>query len=279
MNTSEWRYAHADDPALAFSVFLAHERDHEYQIDHLDDRFVIRTNWQAANFRIMEAPIGRTMDRAAWRTLVGHRDDTFVQDFEVFERFLALSVRSGGLSQDQHPTVDGGRRPTAMIGYPDHLTVLRHECSLTPKFAPFRVGSWLIGSETTTQQHPGFFLCLLPALQRFGALGGQLGASTPNCLAYSAFSRCQPSNFMASPPAMRPMGVPLRRRSRTSKQMCHPAAPHGDEAAIDVVPQRQARAAARGFEFPPDIAVLKQPGSVGSRHCCFGTAAWAFPPR
>src|SRR5579864_6558697 len=30
---------------------------------------------------------------------------------------------------------------------------------------------------------------------------------------------------MASGPTMRPMGVPLRRRSRTSKQMCHPAAP------------------------------------------------------
>src|SRR5689334_24044477 len=27
-----------------------------------------------------------------------------------------------------------------------------------------------------------------------------------------------------------------------------------DEAAIDVVPQRQARAATRSFEFPPDIA-------------------------
>src|SRR6266849_4102572 len=48
----------------------------------------------------------------------------------------------------------------------------------------------------------------------------------PNCLAYSAFSRCQPSNFIASPPTMGPMGVPLRRRSRTSKQMCQPAAPH-----------------------------------------------------
>src|SRR5215472_8999461 len=47
-----------------------------------------------------------------------------------------------------------------------------------------------------------------------------------NCLAYSAFSRCQPPNCIASPPAMRPIGVPPRRRSRTSKQMCQPAAPH-----------------------------------------------------
>ena len=47
----------------------------------------------------MEAPIGRTADRSAWRDVVPHRDDTFIQDFDVFERFLAVSVRSGGLSK------------------------------------------------------------------------------------------------------------------------------------------------------------------------------------
>jgi hypothetical protein len=36
------------------------------------------------------------------------------------------------------------------------------------------------------------------------------------------------------------------------------------------VPQRQARATIKGFQFPPDIVVLKRLGSVGSRHCCFG---------
>src|SRR5438309_9014119 len=39
-----------------------------------------------------------------------------------------------------------------------------------------------------------------------------------------------------------------------------------DEASIDVVPHRQARAATKGFEFPPDIAVLKHLGSVGLRY-------------
>src|SRR5437899_6148901 len=34
---------------------------------------------------------------------------------------------------------------------------------------------------------------------------------TPNCFAYSACSRCQPANFIASGPTMRPRGVPLSR--------------------------------------------------------------------
>src|SRR5215831_696578 len=53
-----------------------------------------------------------------------------------------------------------------------------------------------------------------------------------------------------------------------------PGSTHWDEAAIDVVPERQARAATEGFEFPPDILgapfVLEHLGSVGSRHSCFG---------
>ena len=55
--------------------------------------------------------------------------------------------------------------------------------------------------------------------------------------------------------------------------MCQPGGAHRDEAAIDVVPQRQARAAAQRLEFPSDIVapvVLQHFGSVGPRHCCFG---------
>src|SRR5438094_2544487 len=58
-----------------------------------------------------------------------------------------------------------------------------------------------------------------------GVPEGQPGGSTPNCFAYSAFNRCQPPNFKAAAPTMRPIGSPARNRSRTSKQMCHPAAP------------------------------------------------------
>jgi oligopeptidase B len=97
--SSEWRYAHADDPSLEFRTFLAHERDHEYQLEHVGDSFVIRTNWQARNFRLMQVPIGREADRAQWRDVVAHHEETFVEDFDVFNGFLAVSVRSGGLAK------------------------------------------------------------------------------------------------------------------------------------------------------------------------------------
>jgi len=97
--SSEWQYAYADDSALEFRTFLPHERDHEYQLEHLGDAFIIRTNWQARNFRLMQVPIGRETDRAEWRDVVAHRDDTFIEEFDVFSGFLAVSVRSGGLAK------------------------------------------------------------------------------------------------------------------------------------------------------------------------------------
>src|SRR5690348_11990213 len=50
-----------------------------------------------------------------------------------------------------------------------------------------------------------------------------------------------------------------------------------DEAAIDVVPQPQARAAINGFEFPTDIVVLEHLGSVSSRHSCLERRGRSHP--
>ena len=95
--SSEWRYARADDPQLKFEIFLPHEADHEYDIEHLGDAFIVRTNRQARNFRLARAAIGAHASPAGWLDVVAHRDDIFIEDFDVFDGFLALSVRSGGL--------------------------------------------------------------------------------------------------------------------------------------------------------------------------------------
>jgi len=97
--TSEWHYAEADDPSLSFTVFAPRRKDHEYEIEHLDDTFIVRTNWQAENFRLMSVPIGEERETSRWRELIAHREDTLIEDFEVFSNFVVLTVRSGGLSK------------------------------------------------------------------------------------------------------------------------------------------------------------------------------------
>ena len=106
--SSEWRYARADDPELRFEIFLPHEADHEYDIEHLGDDFIVRSNWRARNFRLARAPIAAHGNRADWTDVVAHRDDAYIEDFEVFNEFLAVSVRSGGLRKIAiHRLADG----------------------------------------------------------------------------------------------------------------------------------------------------------------------------
>ncbi len=101
--SSEMRCAPAADPR-AFTVLAPRERDVEYQADHLGDRWVIRTNAPgadgkpASNFKLMTAPSGAT-SRAQWREWVPHRDDVFVDGFELFDGFTAVAERSGGLER------------------------------------------------------------------------------------------------------------------------------------------------------------------------------------
>jgi oligopeptidase B len=105
--SSEYRYADASDPELTFQVALPRERDHEYQLEDLGDRFIIRTNWQAKNFRIVEAPKATVGDRKTWKDVIPHRVDAFVGGFDAFDRYLVVSERSGGLQKLRVRSWDG----------------------------------------------------------------------------------------------------------------------------------------------------------------------------
>lgn len=96
--SSETRVARADDPKQNFRVLIPRERDHEYGAEHLDGKWIIRTNWQAKNFRIVSVDDADVADRTKWRDVVAHRDQAFIDAFDVFRDFLAVEEHSGGLS-------------------------------------------------------------------------------------------------------------------------------------------------------------------------------------
>jgi oligopeptidase B len=106
---TEVRYAEARDPKLAFRPMLPRERGHEYWVDHLDGRWIIRSNWQAPNFRLLEATDRDASNRTRWRELVPHRDDALIHGFDVFEDFLAIEERSGALRRIRIRPWQGGQ--------------------------------------------------------------------------------------------------------------------------------------------------------------------------
>ncbi len=96
--SDEVRYAPAADPR-EFTVLAGRERELEYSADHLGGRWVILTNVDGAkNFKLVEAPSGST-SRSDWRDLVAHDPDVFLENFELFNGFIALGERSDALER------------------------------------------------------------------------------------------------------------------------------------------------------------------------------------
>jgi oligopeptidase B len=96
---TEVRLIDADHPTNEPRVVLPREREHIYQLDHLDGRFVIRSNAGAKNFRLVEVPEAKVADRSAWRDVIAARADALVQSFTLSRHFIAATVRTGGLSK------------------------------------------------------------------------------------------------------------------------------------------------------------------------------------
>lgn len=87
----------AAEPGRALEVLLPRQPNHEYEVDHIDSRWIIRTNWQAENFRIMVAADDAVGDRTKWKQLVAHREETLIADFELFDSFFVMGERADAM--------------------------------------------------------------------------------------------------------------------------------------------------------------------------------------
>ena len=77
----------AGDPTAEPQVVRPRADELEYRVDHWGDRFVIVTNLDAVDFRVMEAPLD---DPSAWTELVPHQPGRRITTIEPFADFLAL---------------------------------------------------------------------------------------------------------------------------------------------------------------------------------------------
>ena len=105
--SQEYRYLDADHPADEFTMFLSRQPEHEYHVDHIEDRFIIRTNDQAKNFRLMQTPLDKTA-RDNWQEIMPHRADVYLGDFDLFKSHLVLEERARGLTQIRVVPWSGG---------------------------------------------------------------------------------------------------------------------------------------------------------------------------
>lgn len=115
-DSTETRLIDADRPSEPPRVFRPREPNHRYNLDHLDGRFVVVTNLNARNFRVVEVAADRGSDTASWRELYPHRSDVLIENVAVYHGFLAASIRSGGLAKIEVRTPD---RAPVLLDAPD----------------------------------------------------------------------------------------------------------------------------------------------------------------
>lgn len=96
--TVEVHYLDANNPAGNFKLVKPREKDFFYDVEHWNDKFLIRTNWQAKNFRLMEAPVANP-GKENWKDVLPHREDVLLDGFTVFKDHLVTAEHKGGLSQ------------------------------------------------------------------------------------------------------------------------------------------------------------------------------------
>lgn len=94
---SEHRFLDAATPAGSFTVFQPRTMGLVYDIDHYNDKFYVRTNLDALNFRLMECPLGET-GKENWKEVIAHRPDVYLSDITIFRDHLVISELKEGLT-------------------------------------------------------------------------------------------------------------------------------------------------------------------------------------
>ncbi len=94
---NDYQILKADNPTGKFKQFTPRKGPHEYSIEHFEDKFYIVTNYEATNFRLMETPENNT-GIENWTEVIPHRENTLLNDVEVFKNYLVIQERSNALT-------------------------------------------------------------------------------------------------------------------------------------------------------------------------------------
>jgi oligopeptidase B len=87
----------ASTPTASFKSMAPKRADFHYQADHIENRWIIRTDWQAPNFRLMQVAQNHIGQRSQWTPLLAHDPKVFINNFELFNNYLVIDERSEGL--------------------------------------------------------------------------------------------------------------------------------------------------------------------------------------
>jgi oligopeptidase B len=96
--SSEQAYLPAADPAGEWAVIEPRQPGLEYDAEHRDGLFYIRTNKDATNFKVVMCWVARP-GLKNWTDLEPYDPKVFVRDVDVFKNYVVVTARVNGLPQ------------------------------------------------------------------------------------------------------------------------------------------------------------------------------------
>jgi oligopeptidase B len=122
LTTSEMRYLPSGRPADAPRLLLPREDRHEYDAEHRDGRFYVRTNKGAPEFRLVSFSADDSRP-GSWREVIPPRDGVTLEDFRLFAGHVVAFEREGGLPALR--VVDLSTGMDHRVALPDRVCFLR----------------------------------------------------------------------------------------------------------------------------------------------------------
>lgn len=97
--TTEHQFIKADKPLDAFQYIQPRIRGLEYSVGQFENHFYILTNHNdSKNFKIVKTPIA-SPSMEHWETILEHREDVLLEDFEIFKEYFVITEREQGLTK------------------------------------------------------------------------------------------------------------------------------------------------------------------------------------
>jgi oligopeptidase B len=95
LTSSEVRFLPADTGKAEMKLVAPRIPDQEYDVEHRDGLFWIRSNDTGRNFRLVTAPVADP-GRASWKEIVPAREEVMLDGHQLFQDFYLLGEREGG---------------------------------------------------------------------------------------------------------------------------------------------------------------------------------------
>lgn len=94
----ETHFLQLDQPLGSFQVIEPRQKDFFYEVEHHKGQFIVRSNLQGRNFSLFTTPVDQP-GKTNWKPLLPYQADALVESVDIFDAFMAINERRGGLQQ------------------------------------------------------------------------------------------------------------------------------------------------------------------------------------